>query len=170
MTAVHADRAERPLLRSTGAADPSASPAPLARNDGDPGANASLLQAILAELHALRSDVDELRRAVAPDLGQRVGVLAGLRGEFGSTAFTALDALEIAAEKPDGDLSRALAPLLGGPVGGLRRLSRRLAKLAGKPAGGLVLARIGSDHNVALYVTQTVQLAVLDPRGSTGAG
>jgi hypothetical protein len=114
---------------------------------------------------ALRAEVGELRGAVAPDLAQRALVLCAFRSAFVDSNFTAQDALEHAAEQPDGDCARALVPLLGGPVGGLRRLARRMAKLAGKPAGGLVLTRIGDDRGAALHVTQTSSSAQLSRPG-----
>ena len=114
-----------------------------------------LLRELVRGVAGLRAEVRELRAVVAPELAMRASVLRALRGAFGDSNFTAQDALEHAAEHPDGDCARALVPLLGGsPVGGLRRLSRRLAKLAGKPAAGLVLTRIGDDRGVALYVIQ----------------
>lgn len=124
----------------------------LLRRPVEPAADdtASLLRELIGQ-------VAELRGVIAPDLALRAAVLQALRGEFGAAAFIAMDALEAAAEKPEGDLAQALIPLLGSPVGGLRRLARRMAKLVGKPAGGLVLTRIGDDRGAALYVVQTVQ-------------
>jgi hypothetical protein len=111
----------------------------------------------VALLRELVAEVRELRAAVAPELAQRVAVLAALHGAFGGEAFTALDALERAAEEPLGECAKALVPLLGAPLGGLRRLARRLAKLAGKAAGGLVLTRVGDDRGAYLYVIEAAQ-------------
>jgi hypothetical protein len=118
---------------------------------------ASVDDPVVALLRDLVAEVRELRAAIAPDLAQRVDVLRSLHCEFGAENFTAIDALERAAERPDSEFARALVPLLGGPIGGVRRLSRRLSKLSGKPAGGIVLTRVGDDRGSALYVTQTAQ-------------
>jgi hypothetical protein len=141
------------------AVDASVSPAPVAHPD-----------ALLGALHEIRNELAELRAAIAPDLAQRVVVLHSLRCEFGTENFTALDALERAAERPDSEFARALVPLLGGPVGGLRRLSRRLAKLAGKPAGGVALVRVGDDRGSALYVIQNGSLGRFDRHARGGPG
>lgn len=120
-------------------------------------APAATLADVLREVRALVIEVGELRREIAPELAARKRLLVALQAQFGSEAFTATDALERAAACPDDEIARALVPLLGGAVGGLRRLSRRLAKLAGKPAGGMTLTRIGDDRGSALYVIQTGQ-------------
>jgi hypothetical protein len=110
---------------------------------------------LLDAVRELTAEVRELRAAVAPDLAERAAVLAALAGEFGKVAFTALDALEVAAGKPQGECARALLPLTGAPAGGVRRLAKRLAKMAGKSAGGFRLVRIGDDRGSNLYVTET---------------
>ncbi len=115
---------------------------------------------VAAALARIELAIAELRAAVAPELAMRTALLAALASEFGVATFTALDTLESVAAKPDGELAGALAPLIGSPAGGLRRLSRRLAKLAGRPAGGFVLVRIGEDRGSALYVTQTAHWPV----------
>lgn len=134
-----------------------------------PAAAVVTTEDVLRELQALQREVAELRLAVAPDLALRTVVLAGLRAEFGGEVFTALDCAESAAARPDSEFARALAPLIGPPVGGLRRLARRLAKLAGKPGAGLVLQRAGNDRGSALYVIQTAQWAGLGRPNSSGA-
>ncbi len=122
------------------------------RAELDPADIVDLLRELIAGMR-------ELRAAVAPDLAQRGALLGALHDAFGGAAFTALDALELAAAAPAGaQLPLSLIALTGSPAGGLRRLSRRLAKLVGRPAGGLALTRIGDDHGSALYtVTQNGQ-------------
>ena len=121
---------------------------------------ANLDQARLSRVPNLKRNATAIGNSNTPDLAERAALLRALRDVFGEADFTAQDVLEHAAERPDGDCAQALVPLLGGPVGGLRRLAPRLAKLAGKPAGGLVLTRI-DDRAAALYVIQTVHWTTL---------
>ena len=61
---------------------------------------------VVALLHRVVAELEELRAAVAPELAERAAVLAALREAFGEAAFTAEDACGHAAESPGSRAAR----------------------------------------------------------------
>jgi hypothetical protein len=124
-----------------------------------PAESGSEIRRLFAALARIELALDELRAHVAPELAARRALFEALAEVFGTVAFTALDALEAAAARPEASLAREIERLTGAPTGGVRRLARRIAKLVDKSAAGYTLTRVGDSRGGALYAIQTGQWA-----------
>jgi hypothetical protein len=176
------ERVDRPLLRSTGAAEPSASPAPLARAVADRGANTAamvrLLEQLVGEVRGMRRELAEQPAAIANALTAAQRTSGGSLSKSDRAALVTL--LPAIAGAVGGDLRWTIGELLAHArlddvaetllrfaiersVGKLdapataKRLGKLFARAAGFMVGDLYVERIRQDRAGVVWTVRGFQ-------------